>query len=154
MLQLLLMLPELSLYVLFFSCIVYKENEEVLSNIRTLFSSLFEIQAVRYYLILLNSFYLLQGMSSYSTLFSGILMFIITYASPFLFLLSMVVYISVKDTSYIEKPNADSGHHLKIILASPCLVTLGVNSILLTAYTIVLLLMRNHLFVWSVFSPK
>ncbi|XP_062178247.1 GPI ethanolamine phosphate transferase 2 isoform X3 [Alnus glutinosa] len=95
------------------------------------------------------------GMSSYSTLLSGILMFIITYASPILFLLSMVMYISVKDTSYLVIPqNADSGHLLKIMLAFPCLVPLGVNSILLTTYTIVLLLMRNHLFVWSVFSPK
>ncbi|GMY12101.1 GPI ethanolamine phosphate transferase 2 isoform X2 [Fagus crenata] len=95
------------------------------------------------------------GMSSYSTLLSGILMFIITYASPYLFLLSMVMYISVKDTSYLVIPEkADSGHLLKNMLAFPCLIPLGVNSILLTAYTITLLLMRNHLFVWSVFSPK
>ncbi|KAF5454415.1 hypothetical protein F2P56_024082 [Juglans regia] len=95
------------------------------------------------------------GMSSYSTLLSGILMFIITYASPILFLISMVMYISVKDTTHLLiSQSADSGYLLKIMLALPCLVPLGVNSILLTAYTIVLLLMRNHLFVWSVFSPK
>ncbi|KAG6647002.1 GPI ethanolamine phosphate transferase 2 isoform X1 [Carya illinoinensis] len=95
------------------------------------------------------------GMSSYSTLLSGILMFIITYASPILFLISMVMYISVKDTSYLLiTQSADSGYLLKIMLALPCLVPMGVNSILLTAYTILLLLMRNHLFVWSVFSPK
>ncbi|KAK7832560.1 gpi ethanolamine phosphate transferase 2 [Quercus suber] len=94
------------------------------------------------------------GMSSYSTLLSGILMFIITYASPSFFLLSIVMYISV-DTSYLVIPQkADSEHLLKNMLAFPCLVPLGVNSIILTAYTIVLLLMRNHLFVWSVFSPK
>lgn len=95
------------------------------------------------------------GMSSYSTLLSGILMFTITYASPILFLLSVVMYISVKDTSNLVIPqNADSGHLLKIMLGFPCLVPLVANSILLTANTIVLLLMRNHLFVWSVFSPK
>ncbi|KAM3756755.1 hypothetical protein ACB098_02G136500 [Castanea mollissima] len=94
------------------------------------------------------------GMSSYSTLLSGILMFIITYASPSFFLISIVMYISV-DTSYLVIPQkADSEHLLKNMLAFPCLVPLGVNSIILTAYTIVLLLMRNHLFVWSVFSPK
>ncbi|XP_034220593.1 GPI ethanolamine phosphate transferase 2 isoform X2 [Prunus dulcis] len=96
-----------------------------------------------------------EGISSHSTVLSGILMFMITYASPMLFILSMVMYISVKETSYLPSPfSADSTQLLKIMLGFPCLVPLGLNSILLTAYTIILLLMRNHLFVWSVFSPK
>ncbi|KAK2977286.1 hypothetical protein RJ640_013051, partial [Escallonia rubra] len=96
-----------------------------------------------------------QGVSSHSTLLSGILMFIITYASPMLALLSMVMYISLKDTSSpVYSQNLDSGHFLKMTLGFPCLVPLSLNSIILIAYTIVLLLMRNHLFVWSVFSPK
>lgn len=96
-----------------------------------------------------------QGLSSHSMFLSGILMFIITYASPMLFLLSMLMYISVKCTSYLANhQNVDSGHFAKMILGFPCLVPVGLNSILLTSYTIVLLLMRNHLFVWSVFSPK
>ncbi|KAK9285804.1 hypothetical protein L1049_025005 [Liquidambar formosana] len=95
------------------------------------------------------------GVSSHSTLLSGILMFIITFASPILALFSMVMYISLKDTSYLViAQNADSGYLLKMMVSFPCLVPLGLNSILLTAYTIILLLMRNHLFVWSVFSPK
>ncbi|XP_038720563.1 GPI ethanolamine phosphate transferase 2 isoform X2 [Tripterygium wilfordii] len=95
------------------------------------------------------------GLSSYSTLISGILMFIITYASPMFALLSIVMYISVKKTSHlVEFEIADSGYLLKMMLGLPCLVPLGLNSIILVAYTIVLLLMRNHLFVWSVFSPK
>ncbi|XP_058010343.1 GPI ethanolamine phosphate transferase 2 isoform X2 [Hevea brasiliensis] len=95
------------------------------------------------------------GLSSHSTLLSGILMFIITYTSPMLVLLSMVMYISVKDTSYLAIPQSvDLEQFLKMMLGFPCLVPLGLNSILLTAYTVVLLLMRNHLFVWSVFSPK
>ncbi|XP_037497690.1 GPI ethanolamine phosphate transferase 2 isoform X4 [Jatropha curcas] len=95
------------------------------------------------------------GLSTHSTLLSGILMFIITYASPMLVILSMVIYISVKDTSYLATTQiVDSGHFLKMMLGFPCLVPLALNSILLTAYTIILLLMRNHLFVWSVFSPK
>ncbi|KAJ4714544.1 GPI ethanolamine phosphate transferase 2 [Melia azedarach] len=93
------------------------------------------------------------GLSSHSTVLSGILMFMITYASPLLVLLSMVVYMSVKSCLAIPQ-NADSGYVLKTMLGFPCLVPLSLNSILLTAYTIVLLLMRNHLFVWSVFSPK
>ncbi|XP_023003513.1 GPI ethanolamine phosphate transferase 2 isoform X1 [Cucurbita maxima] len=95
------------------------------------------------------------GVSNYSTLFSGILMFIITYASPTLLLLSMVMYISIKNLDIAASTQgADSGHVLKMTLGLPCLVSLTVNSILLIAYTIVLILMRNHLFVWSVFSPK
>ncbi|XP_011657950.1 GPI ethanolamine phosphate transferase 2 isoform X3 [Cucumis sativus] len=95
------------------------------------------------------------GISNYSALLSGILMFIITYASPTLLLLSLVMYISIKNLEIAASPqNVDSGHVLKRILGLPCLVPLTINSILLMAYTIVLILMRNHLFVWSVFSPK
>ncbi|GLU20549.1 hypothetical protein SLE2022_367420 [Rubroshorea leprosula] len=95
------------------------------------------------------------GISSHSTLLSGILMFIITYASPMFVLLSLLLYISMKTTSYLVIPEkADSGNLLIKLLGLPCLVPLGLNSILMTAYTVVLLLMRNHLFVWSVFSPK
>ncbi|GAB4848789.1 hypothetical protein Ancab_003517 [Ancistrocladus abbreviatus] len=95
------------------------------------------------------------GISSYSTLVSGMLMFCITYSSPMLVLLNLVIYISVKDASSLGIPHdADFGDLLKLMLGIPCLVPLGLNSILLTAYTVVLLQMRNHLFIWSVFSPK
>ncbi|TKY69942.1 GPI ethanolamine phosphate transferase 2 [Spatholobus suberectus] len=95
------------------------------------------------------------GISSHSTFLSGLLMFIITYASPILFFLSMVLYISVKASNYpLVIRNGNSGEILKTLLGFPCLVPLCINSVLLTAYTIVLLLMRNHLFIWSVFSPK
>ncbi|KAL7135495.1 hypothetical protein ABFS83_11G100800 [Erythranthe nasuta] len=93
------------------------------------------------------------GISSHSTIISGILMFIITYASPMLALLSMLMDFDVKAFANSEE-NVDLGHVLKMTLGYPCLVPLVLNSILLVAYTIVLLLMRNHLFVWSVFSPK
>ncbi|XP_057448555.1 GPI ethanolamine phosphate transferase 2 isoform X2 [Lotus japonicus] len=96
-----------------------------------------------------------EGISSHSTFLSGLLMFIITYASPMLFFLSLVLYISAKVTMEpLVTKDGNSGEILKDLLGYPCLVPLSLNSILLTAYTIVLLLMRNHLFVWSVFSPK
>ncbi|CAN1216211.1 GPI ethanolamine phosphate transferase 2 [Linum perenne] len=95
------------------------------------------------------------GLSSHSMFLSGILMFIITYASPLLFLLSLVMYNSMKTTNYLATAQIDGpGQFLKLMLGFPCLVPLVINSILLTSYTVVLLLMRNHLFVWSVFSPK
>ncbi|KAF8404704.1 hypothetical protein HHK36_009592 [Tetracentron sinense] len=95
------------------------------------------------------------GISSHSTVLAGILMFINTYASPMLFLLSMVMYISMKDMSYmLVSQNTDLGHLLQMMIGFPCLIPLGLNSIVLTAFTVILLLMRNHLFVWSVFSPK
>ncbi|XP_057807156.1 GPI ethanolamine phosphate transferase 2 isoform X2 [Salvia miltiorrhiza] len=95
------------------------------------------------------------GMSSHSTVISGILMFIITYASPMLALLSTLMDVSVVDTRALANSrDVCFGHLLKTTLGNPCLVPLGLNSIVLLAYTIILLLMRNHLFVWSVFSPK
>jgi ethanolamine phosphate transferase 2 subunit G len=92
-----------------------------------------------------------QGISSYSTVLSGILMFIITYGSPLMLYLGMVVYISVKD---ISTPWQLWSYILDKMVTMPCLLPLLINSVALTSYTIVLLLMRNHLFVWSVFSPK
>ncbi|XP_022844207.1 GPI ethanolamine phosphate transferase 2 isoform X3 [Olea europaea var. sylvestris] len=96
------------------------------------------------------------GVSSHSTFISGILMFIITYASPMFALLSMLIYVSVKDMSaFVDTQNdMNVGQLLKTCVGYPCLVPLGLNSIFLVAYTLILLLMRNHLFVWSVFSPK
>ncbi|KFK32804.1 hypothetical protein AALP_AA6G290300 [Arabis alpina] len=100
------------------------------------------------------------GISSHSTILSGVLMFMITYASPMLFVLSLVMYIGA-NLRNLSHSSTVSGHQetslgqiLKLNLGFPCLVPLCINSILLTAYTVVLLLMRNHLFVWSVFSPK
>ncbi|KAL4569279.1 hypothetical protein LXL04_024915 [Taraxacum kok-saghyz] len=90
------------------------------------------------------------GISSHSTVLSGLIMFVITYASPMLAFISMVMSISMKDMN----PNLNMGQLLKRILGFPCLVPLGLNSVLLVAYTIILLLMRNHLFIWTVFSPK
>ncbi|XP_062100304.1 uncharacterized protein LOC133806185 isoform X3 [Humulus lupulus] len=95
------------------------------------------------------------GISNHSTILSGILMFMITYASPMLAALSMVMYVSVKISNYAALSlNVDSRLLLKRLLGFPCLLPLSLNSILLVSYTIVLILMRNHLFVWSVFSPK
>ncbi|XP_019445399.1 PREDICTED: GPI ethanolamine phosphate transferase 2 isoform X2 [Lupinus angustifolius] len=95
------------------------------------------------------------GISSQSNFLSGLLMFIITYASPMLFFLSMVLCISLKVTDRLLFTKDEcSGEFLKPLLGFPCLVPLSMNSVLLTAFTIVILLMRNHLFIWSVFSPK
>ncbi|XP_021713995.1 GPI ethanolamine phosphate transferase 2-like isoform X1 [Chenopodium quinoa] len=95
------------------------------------------------------------GISSHSTILSGILMFCITYASPISVLLSLMIYISLKDECVNGLDHTmEFGQLLKSELAIPFLVPLGINSVLLSAYTIVLLQMRNHLFIWSVFSPK
>jgi len=77
-------------------------------------------------------------------------MFIITYGSPLMLYLGTVVYISMKDisTQHLWSNILDK------MITMPCLLPLLINSVTLTSYTIVLLLMRNHLFVWSVFSPK
>ncbi|KAK9713118.1 hypothetical protein RND81_06G004100 [Saponaria officinalis] len=95
------------------------------------------------------------GISSHSTLLSGILMFCITYASPMFILLSLAMYTSLKDESYSRADETmEFGAILKSVIAIPVLVPLGINSVLLIAYTVILLQMRSHLFIWSVFSPK
>lgn len=105
------------------------------------------------YFCYLLCFLFLQGISNHSTVLSGILMFIITYAAPLLAFLSMLIYISVKDMNDLlpNHPGLDSLH---LMIGFPCLLPLVLNSVVLVAFTIILLLMRNHLFVWSVFSPK
>ncbi|KAG0494659.1 hypothetical protein HPP92_005653 [Vanilla planifolia] len=96
-----------------------------------------------------------MGTSSYSIISSGILMFIITFASSTLTYLSMVVSISTKNMVSLSISNmTDLGYILKRMIAFPCLLPLALNSLVLMSFTLVLLLMRNHLFVWSVFSPK
>ncbi|XP_077213618.1 alkaline-phosphatase-like family protein isoform X2 [Tasmannia lanceolata] len=95
------------------------------------------------------------GISSHSTVLAGILLFIITYASPLLFLLGMTMYVPMKEMKcLLVSQSADLGCYLQRMIGVPCLLPLGLNSVTLTAFTIILLLMRNHLFVWSVFSPK
>ncbi|KAL9241384.1 hypothetical protein vseg_015502 [Gypsophila vaccaria] len=95
------------------------------------------------------------GISSHSTVLSGILMFCITYASPMFILLSMAMYISLKDEGYSRADETlEFGSLLKSVISIPLLVPLGINSVLLIAYTVILLQMRSHLFIWSVFSPK
>lgn len=95
------------------------------------------------------------GISSRSMVFPCILMFIITFSSPMLSYITMVVSISMKDVvSLSPRDEPDLGHVLKVMLVFPCLLPLALNSAVLTTSTIILLLMRNHLFVWSVFSPK
>lgn len=66
----------------------------------------------------------------------------------------MVVYISVKDSDDISTQQLKWSCILDKMITLACLLPLLINSVALTSYTIVLLLMRNHLFVWSVFSPK
>uniref|UniRef100_UPI001CB9D402 GPI ethanolamine phosphate transferase 2 n=1 Tax=Erigeron canadensis TaxID=72917 RepID=UPI001CB9D402 len=95
------------------------------------------------------------GISTHSTVLSGLIMFAITYASPILALLSITMSISMKNINRVlNTQEANMGQLLKKTLGFPCLVPLGLNSVLLVAYTIILLLMRNHLFIWTVFSPK
>ncbi|EPS67599.1 hypothetical protein M569_07175, partial [Genlisea aurea] len=99
------------------------------------------------------------GVSSHSTTVSGILMFCITYASPMVSLLTVPMILS---SSSMKKEEEKNDHLVesttdvlkKRLLVYPCLVPVAINSVVLVAYTAVLIAMRNHLFVWSVFSPK
>eukprot|EP00252_Welwitschia_mirabilis_P003773 TRINITY_DN13822_c0_g2_i1.p1 TRINITY_DN13822_c0_g2~~TRINITY_DN13822_c0_g2_i1.p1 ORF type:complete len:318 (+),score=20.07 TRINITY_DN13822_c0_g2_i1:111-956(+) len=97
------------------------------------------------------------GLSKHSTVISGTLAFIITYASPFLFLFGQQLYSSFLwgnyHTSFDEVDGISRYLFLKIIRI-PCLLPLCLNSVVLVTFTIILYLMKDHLFIWSVFSPK
>nr|CAB3447925.1 unnamed protein product [Digitaria exilis] len=68
------------------------------------------------------------GVSSYSTVLSGILMFIITYGSPLMLYLGMLVYISVKDSDDISTQR----QYLYVCAATVC-TYVGVSIIAMTA---------------------
>lgn len=97
-----------------------------------------------------------QGLSSHSTILSGLLAFIITYASPFLFLLGMMLLQSPVPKSIEAHTFQGLGPSswLLEILAVPCIVPVALNGIIMVAFTAILTVMQDHLFVWSVFSPK
>lgn len=98
-----------------------------------------------------------QGLSSHSTILSGLLAFIITYASPFLFLIGMMLLSSPPpstDRLQISQGIGFSETWLLETLAVPCILPMALNGVILVAFTAVLTLMQDHLFVWSVFSPK
>jgi hypothetical protein len=99
-----------------------------------------------------------QGLSSHSTVLSGLLAFIITYASPFLFLIGMMLLSSPPPTNTnLNQTSRDfslSEARLLEILVVPCILPVALNGVILVAFTAVLTLMQDHLFVWSVFSPK
>lgn len=97
-------------------------------------------------------------MSSHSTVLSGLLAFIITYASPFLFLIGMMLLATPPPTTsnlnHTSQEFSLSEAWLLEILAVPCILPVALNGVILVAFTAVLTLMQDHLFVWSVFSPK
>uniref|UniRef100_A0A1D1XEH9 GPI ethanolamine phosphate transferase 2 n=1 Tax=Anthurium amnicola TaxID=1678845 RepID=A0A1D1XEH9_9ARAE len=96
-----------------------------------------------------------KGIFGQSTLLAGIMMFIITYASPLLHLFGMVLWISMKAMIHpLVQQASDLSCILRKMLDLPCLLLLVLNSVSLTGFSIILLIMRNHLFIWSVFSPK
>jgi ethanolaminephosphotransferase len=101
------------------------------------------------------------GLSSHSTVLSGLLAFIITYASPFLFSLGMLLWtyplrikkIKTVVGDYWRRSNFQQKWQLEA-LTVPCILPMALNGVSLVVFTAILVAMQNHLFVWSVFSPK
>ncbi|XP_078444467.1 alkaline-phosphatase-like family protein isoform X3 [Wolffia australiana] len=95
-----------------------------------------------------------NGIFGQSTVLAGIMMLIITCASPLSYLFNLVLYISLTTRKQISAKGVSLGKALRISLGLSCLVPLALNSVSLTGFTFILFSMRNHLFIWSVFSPK
>ncbi|KAG6549640.1 hypothetical protein Mapa_008618 [Marchantia paleacea] len=94
------------------------------------------------------------GLSSHSTVLSGILAFFITYGSPLLYMQGLLLTTSRPRALEEKKISKFLQPWLLEDIILPCILPLAMNSIFLTAFTGVLYVMQDHLFVWSVFSPK
>eukprot|EP00249_Psilotum_nudum_P006347 c19661_g1_i1 orf=687-2798(+) len=93
------------------------------------------------------------GLRSHSILLTGILAFIITYASPIMFMLGLLVLASMFHTSEAHAQEKWQ-NWLFHVVAVFCVVPLTLNAVMLTTFTGIMFLMQGHLFVWSVFAPK
>ncbi|MCO5559991.1 hypothetical protein L7F22_013595 [Adiantum nelumboides] len=95
------------------------------------------------------------GLNQHSIFLSGLLAFVITYAAPLLYMLGVLLMVSLTavDAS-VEAPHGSRGHFLFEATALSCSIPLLLSSVILLSFTLVMLLMQGHLFIWSVFSPK
>eukprot|EP00250_Pteridium_aquilinum_P020571 c24867_g1_i1 orf=246-3212(+) len=95
------------------------------------------------------------GLSQHSIFLSGLLAFIITYAAPLLYMLGALILISLAKFDANAKGDGNGRERwLLEAIALPCTVPLVLTSVVLVSFTLVMLLMQGHLFIWSVFSPK
>ncbi|KAL3701112.1 hypothetical protein R1sor_019134 [Riccia sorocarpa] len=94
------------------------------------------------------------GLSSHSTLLSGTLAFFITYGSPLLYMQGLLLSVHQKKLETRKDDLELRQRWLMEDLLLPCYLPLAMNSVVLTVFTGVLYLMQDHLFIWSVFSPK
>jgi len=94
------------------------------------------------------------GLSTYSEFSVGFLVFLIGYSGPIFFCLSALVIIA--RMYYTE--HSERGTHTYAKLAEStifvCFSLALLRSIQLFVFSIVTMIMKHHLFVWSVFSPK
>ncbi|KAL2650538.1 hypothetical protein R1flu_018666 [Riccia fluitans] len=94
------------------------------------------------------------GLSSHSTALSGTLAFFITYGSPLLYMQGLLLGTDQEKPEKRKDGSEVSENWLLEDILLPCYLPLAMNSVVLTVFTGVLYLMQDHLFVWSVFSPK
>ncbi|KAH7297933.1 hypothetical protein KP509_25G019500 [Ceratopteris richardii] len=94
------------------------------------------------------------GLNQHSIFLSGLLAFIITYASPIIHMLGILLLVSMDDIGnpIVDKLEGNNRFFVRISLS--CSIPLLLSSVVLTSFTFVMLLMQGHLFIWSVFSPK
>lgn len=100
------------------------------------------------------------GLNHHSIFLSGLLAFIITYASPLLYMMGIILMASsIGSSGPFVLGSTDTTwtqlQHWKLEAnVLPCVVPLAISSVILVVFTVVMLLMQGHLFIWSVFSPK
>ncbi|MCO5584199.1 hypothetical protein L7F22_038122 [Adiantum nelumboides] len=95
------------------------------------------------------------GLNQHSIFLSGLLAFVITYAAPLLYMLGVLLMVSLAEVdASVEAHHGSRGHFLFETIALSCNIPLLLSSVILLSFTLVMLLMQGHLFIWSVFSPK
>jgi len=84
------------------------------------------------------------GVGSYQPVLIGMLMAVNTYAGPIYWHVSLLAHLASNTQS----------HRLSSCILEVCHVAVLVRCLPLAVYTVLVVIQRYHLFVWTVFSPK
>ena len=94
------------------------------------------------------------GLTGYNMGLVGLLTFIITTAGPLFFHIAMLSVVLDHSWKVFEAAKSGFASTLLKYLVFVTTLTSGFYLLAASVYSLMLVLMRNHLFIWTVFSPK
>ncbi|KAK7205052.1 transferase [Myxozyma melibiosi] len=95
-----------------------------------------------------------NGISGFSTVLVGILLFISNWAGPIYFTLSTVVQLSIFQTRHSSSSSSAYSSIEELVTTDYLSVMHAFHAHSLLAVMLACLILRSHLFIWTVFSPK